>query len=181
MRITSGYAKGRKLIVPKGKDIRPTTDKVRQAIFNMLLSYGLPHNTNIIDIFCGSGALGLEGLSRGANHCAFIDRDTSTIKENAQALGFEDQICIIRKDATKISARPDTLEPAALVFADPPYNKNLLIPALRALKDGNWMTTDALVIAETEKTFTWPQTKDFALKDTRLYGDCRIHIIQTQD
>ncbi|HIF25320.1 MAG TPA: 16S rRNA (guanine(966)-N(2))-methyltransferase RsmD [Micavibrio sp.] len=180
MRITSGSAKGRKLNVPKGNDIRPTTDKVRQAIFNILLSYDLPVNANIIDMFCGSGALGLEGLSRGASHAILIDRDTATAKDNAQDLGFADQTTILRKDATKIGTRPETMPQADLVFADPPYNKDLLVPSLTALKDGGWLTDDAVIIAETEKQFDWPQVAGFTLQDRRLYGDCRIHILTTE-
>jgi len=89
MRITAGSAKNRRLISPENDSVRPASDKVRQAVFNILQSYGLPVDAVVLDLFCGTGAYGLESLSRGAKSCLFVDIDTSYAAENINALGFE--------------------------------------------------------------------------------------------
>lgn len=177
MRITSGQYKGRRLTVPKGKDIRPTSDKVRQALFNMMLRYDLPMDATVIDGFCGSGALGLEALSRGASHCTFIDKNTRPAHENITALGDNDlkpRCHFIQKDARKPGPCPASQAPANLVFLDPPYHKDLIPPTLTALAEGGWMADETLCVLEMEKAYTPALPDTYTPLDNRDYGDTKI-------
>lgn len=178
MRITSGLFRSRKLFLPEGRDIRPTSDKVRQAVFNKLLSYGLPdEDTVVIDAFCGTGALGLEALSRGAAHCVFIDKARDSValcKKNIDALGVKDKATILTADTAKIGPRPATIKPAQLVFLDPPYRQDLVPQALRALAQNGWLAPRSLCIAETESEAPDAAADSFDLLDRRPYGQTEI-------
>ena len=126
MRIVSGIYGGRKLQVPRGKDIRPTSDKVRGAMFNVLRGFDAVDGSRVLDAFCGSGALGLEALSQGAAHVTFCDKSRVSLdlaKENAGALGCAEHSDFILKDALKIDAEAG---PYDLAFLDPPYGQNLI-------------------------------------------------------
>lgn len=176
MRIIGGTARGRQLKTPTGQDIRPTSDKVRLAIFNALFSRGGVVNKVVIDAFCGTGALGCEALSHGADKCIFFDISKTSLalaKENATALEFSGNADFILKDASKIGDRPASTPPAHIIFLDPPYRKGLVVPALDALKNGNWLAKDALVIIETEKEATPPAGYGDLMFD-KLYGDTRV-------
>ncbi|MEM7680297.1 MAG: RsmD family RNA methyltransferase, partial [Pseudomonadota bacterium] len=125
MRIVAGLYGGRRLQVPKNRDIRPTSDKVRGAIFNALASRGVVDGVRVLDLFCGTGALGLEALSRGAVYCTFVDKVRESLdlaKANTASLGADELAAFLLQDATKISDMP---EPYDLVFLDPPYGKDL--------------------------------------------------------
>lgn len=177
MRITSGQYKGRRLTIPNGKDVRPTSDKVRQALFNILLSYDLPVDAIVIDGFCGSGALGLEALSRGASHCTFIDKNTRPARENITALNDKDlnAACLFaQKDARKPGLRPVGQAPANLIFLDPPYHKDLIPPTLTALSESGWLADEALCVLEMEKAYTPDLPDTYTLLDNRDYGDTKI-------
>ena len=128
MRIVGGAHSGRKLSVPKSNDIRPTSDKVRGAIFNALDARGAVNGARVLDAFCGSGALGLEALSRGAAHVTFWDNDSRSLalaKENAASLGVVSDCVFQKRDALK-SPDPKPGEVFDLVFMDPPYRKNMI-------------------------------------------------------
>ncbi|MCC7304687.1 MAG: 16S rRNA (guanine(966)-N(2))-methyltransferase RsmD [Alphaproteobacteria bacterium] len=175
MRIISGIAGGRRLKTPEGRDVRPTSDKVRGAIFNSLRSRGAVEGAQVIDCFCGSGALGLEALSQGAAGCVFIDNNRKSLdlaKENAKTLGFEGRF--IFSDAGKLKTRPEDAEAAGLVFLDPPYNKGLVLPALVALTQGGWIAKDAVAVIEAEKNFKDAIPADFKMLDEKLYGDTKV-------
>ncbi len=177
MRIISGTAGGRRLIAPEGRDVRPTGDKVRGAIFNSLRSRAAVEGAHVIDCFCGSGALGLEALSQGAASCAFIDNDRSSLdlaKKNAAALGLEGGCEFIYKDAAKLKDRFENIRPADLVFLDPPYNKGLVLPALAALQAGGWLAEGATIVAETEKAFKGDFPGAFQTLDEKIYGDTKV-------
>lgn len=181
MRIVSGIAGGRRLEVPKGRDIRPTSDKVRGAIFNALNSRGVIVDARVIDCFCGSGALGLEAISRGAASAVFIDDNRKSLdcaKANAEALGFKAQCKFILKDALKLKEPFADMEKATLVFIDPPYNKGLAFPALEALRAGGWMAEDAMCVVETEKAFALPVPPAFQVLDEKVYGDTKVVFLQ---
>jgi 16S rRNA (guanine966-N2)-methyltransferase len=176
MRIIAGTAGGRKLLTPDGDAIRPTSDKVRGAIFNSLLSKISVQGANVLDCFCGSGALGLEALSRGAAHCTFVDNSRTSLdlaKENAKALKFENASFIF-SDAAKLKAPG---KKASLVFLDPPYNKNLIIPALEALHVNGWLEKDAVAVVETEKTFSETYAA-FVVLDEKNYGDTKVSFLK---
>lgn len=121
MRIVAGSAGGRNLVTPEGDDVRPTKDRVREAIFNSLHSYGWIEDATYLDLFAGSGALGLEALSRGAEHCTFVDNDRRAIAivdENVRRLGFGDEATVRQGDAMALAA---SLPPHDVALLDPPY------------------------------------------------------------
>ena len=175
MKITTGKYRWRVLIAPEGMDVRPTSDNVRQAVFNMLLQYGLPDGAHVIDAFCGTGALGLEALSRGAESCLFIDNAAASLQScRANIAALKAEAKILQKDAAKLKDRPADVTPADLVFLDPPYRKNLIEPALQALIEGNWMTAGAMIVAETEKHAGLVLPPFTKILSQRSYGDTEI-------
>ncbi len=183
MRIVSGIYGGRRLIVPKGRDIRPTSDKVRGAVFNMLRSRGAVEGAQVLDVFCGTGALGLEAISQGAAFCTFIDKNRDSLnlaKQNVTTLGAENESHFILKDAAKLGQRPEDIVPAALAFLDPPYKMNLVVPALAALHGGGWLAKGALLVIEAEKGFNEPFPPSFKIVDTRSYGETQVMLALVQ-
>ena len=181
MRIVSGRFKGRTLKAPGDAALRPTSDKVRQAIFNILEHAGFAagfslEGARVIDLFAGTGALGLEALSRGAKYCLFIEdaaESRAIIRENVEALGLTGASKIWRRDATNLGAL-DTLAPFDLAFLDPPYRRSLIAPALTGLATGGWLNPNALVIAEAAEDETMPVVEGYEMLDDRVYGDTRI-------
>jgi len=181
MRIVSGRFKGRTLKAPGDAALRPTSDKVRQAIFNILEHAGFAAGFSLegaraVDLFAGTGALGLEALSRGAKYCLFIEdaaESRAIIRENVEALGLTGASKIWRRDATNLGAL-DTLAPFDLAFLDPPYRKSLIARALTGLATGGWLNPNALVIAEAAEDETMPAVEGYEMLDDRVYGDTRI-------
>ncbi len=156
-------------------DVRPTSDKVRQAVFNILLQHGLPDGAHVIDAFCGTGALGLEALSRGAESCVFIDSAAASLQScRANIAALKAEAKVLQMDATKLKDRPADIMPADLVFLDPPYRKNLIEPALQALIKGGWLSSGAVIVAETERHagLAWPSSME--ILSQRSYGDTEI-------
>ena len=120
MRVVAGEARGRALLAPPGRDTRPTADRVREATFNALHSLDLVLDATVLDLFAGSGALGIEALSRGARHATFVDHDARTlavVRQNLETTGFGDRSAVVRADAE----RYELLEPVDLALLDPPY------------------------------------------------------------
>lgn len=180
MRVTGGRYKGRKLSVPRGQDIRPTTDKVRQAIFNILLSYDLPQGAVVLDAFCGTGALGIEALSRGAESCLFMDKRRESLactSANIKAFVLDESVYrLLRKDSTKPGSRIDPLRPASLAFFDPPYRCDMVVPALENTANGGFLADAALCVIECEKQFRDSLPPSFTPLDRRIYGDIQLLI-----
>lgn len=172
MRIIAGIKRGLKLMAPEGDAIRPTADKVRSAIFNMLAHgsfAGRLEAARVADIFCGTGAFGCEALSRGAAHVTFIDqaRDAlALVKLNTARAGFNQTCDFLCIDATKLSRAEKAYD---LVFLDPPYRENLLASALTALAAQNWLKQDSLVVAECGRDEK-PVFTNFNIQDQRAYG-----------
>jgi len=185
MRITAGRFKGRTLVPPKDMNVRPTSDKVRQAVFNILEHKDFGCNfrlegARVIDLFAGTGALGLEALSRGARYCLFVDDAAGSralIRQNVEALGLTGASKIWRRDAGKLGPL-DTLSSFDLAFLDPPYRKDLVAPALCGLRDGGWLVSPALAIAEMAEEDYYPPTDGFEVLDDRVYGDTRVVILK---
>jgi 16S rRNA (guanine966-N2)-methyltransferase len=179
MRIIGGTARGRLLKTPVGQEIRPTSDKVRLAIFNALYSRGGVVDKVVLDAFCGTGALGCEAISQGAVKSIFCDisRQSLTLaKENAAALGFEDRAEFILKDAAKLGSRPDKTLPADIIFLDPPYRKNLVTPTLEVLESGNWLADNSLIVIETE--IGAKLEKNYGeIVFNKTYGETQVSII----
>jgi len=185
MRIVAGRFKGRTLKAPGDAALRPTSDKVRQAIFNILEHAGFAadfslDDARIVDLFAGTGALGLEALSRGAKYCLFIEEAAESraiIRENVEALGLTGASKIWRRDATSLGPL-DTLSPFDLAFLDPPYRKGLIAPALKGLLVGGWLNPNALIVAEAAEDEAIPVVEGFEILDDRVYGDTRIAFLQ---
>jgi 16S rRNA (guanine966-N2)-methyltransferase len=181
MRITGGEAKGRLLISPKGMDIRPTSDRVREAIFN-IIGHDLS-GLKVLDLFAGTGSLGLEALSRSAKLSVFIDnaqRSIKIIKKNLASCGYQESGIILKRDLKKgISPNHPVLQQSfGLVFLDPPYGKNLIVPSLEKLSEGI-LSNEARVVAEFSKTEKLPHIiRNLEMADTRRYGDTRINIYE---
>lgn len=181
MRIVSGLYRGRRIEAPKGRMVRPTTDKVRGAIFNVLQSQGLMESAVCLDIFCGTGGMGLEALSRGARFCTFVDsaRDSlAATRSNIEALGAEEQSRVIAADALKLAARTDVSPPADLAFLDPPYERGLIVPALERLHAGGWLASDSVIVCEAEKRYDGAFPDFLALEDDRTYGEVRVFFLR---
>lgn len=180
MRIVGGRLKGRGLQTPRTQGIRPTSDKVRESIFNVLMhSNEAPsiEGAKIIDLFAGTGALGLEAVSRGASYALFVEENASAravIRENIEALGLQGVTRIFRRDATRLGPA-GARDQYALVFLDPPYGKGLAERALAALSDGGWLTPNAVIVLEEAAgaAIDWPG--DFDPFDHRTYGDTAVH------
>jgi 16S rRNA (guanine966-N2)-methyltransferase len=179
MRIVAGKFKGAKIEAPKGLTTRPTSDRVRQALFNVLI-HGAPGldlaDLRVLDLFAGSGALGLEALSRGARFAVFIEESAearAAIRRNVEALGLTGATKIWRRDATKLG-EAGTLQPFDLIFCDPPYGKGLGERAIAAASQGGWVAPGAVAVIEehAERTIEWPAP--FQEIDRRRYGETAI-------
>lgn len=177
MRIVGGKFKGRKLDAPTGKDVRPTSDRAREGIFNILAhSIDWPgfEGQTVLDVFSGTGALGLEAMSRGAAHGVFIDNDAQSIKclrANAAALGEAANITPLRLDATRLAPPPRIAKaPLGLVFLDAPYGSTLSDQTLLGLGHKGWLAGGAIVIVETGKDDALSVPQDFDTLDARSYG-----------
>lgn len=181
MRIISGLYKGHKLQTPDNNAIRPTSDKVRGAIFNTLFQYTDFTDLTVIDGFCGTGALGLEALSRGAAHCLFIDKAKDSLnltRQNAEKLKApKESAAFLNADITALKTIKQSA-PAQLLFLDPPYNQDLAPKALQALTQLNALAENALCVIETDKNKSpiWPA--DFAPLDQRTYGATALHYLR---
>ncbi|GJL96060.1 MAG: methyltransferase [Hyphococcus sp.] len=184
MRIISGAFKGRPIIAPKGLTSRPTTDRTRESVFNILANRDdfSFDGARVIDLFAGSGALGLEALSRGAAWCQFVEIDASArgaIRDNIEALGLFGCTRIHRRSATALGDKPASSgEPFTLAFLDPPYGKDLAAPTLRALRNGGWLAADALIVIEQSKDEAPAEEDGFTEKDRRFFGKTQIGFYQ---
>jgi 16S rRNA (guanine966-N2)-methyltransferase len=177
MRIVGGRLRGRNLASPKSAAIRPTADRLRESLFNVLLhGHGDPvTNARVLDLFAGTGALGLEALSRGASFALLIDDGAEAralIRANVEALGLGGTSRIFRRDARKLGgAHP--LPPFSLVFADPPYGKGFAEAALRSAREGGWLEPDALIVVEEAKGKFSPPAP-FVELERRAYDDTEL-------
>lgn len=181
MRIVSGTYRGRRLIVPQNNAIRPTSDKVRGAVFNMLHARGAVEGVRVLDAFCGSGGLGLEALSRGAGHATFFDKahmSLNVAKENASALGVLGQCDFKLQDCLKIPKRSPVDNMYGLVFLDPPYGQGLVERALFVLHQQDWLSDDALVVCETEKDAPRAVGVNFSGIIEKTYGAIKIRLLR---
>ncbi|MGZ6050453.1 MAG: 16S rRNA (guanine(966)-N(2))-methyltransferase RsmD [Phenylobacterium sp.] len=189
MRIVSGNFRGKTLAAPAGEATRPTSDRARQAIFNILehaaWSKGV-RDLRVIDLFAGSGALGFEALSRGAAFCLFVETDEGArgaIRQNVDALspngGLFGVTRVHRRDATDLGVRPGGDGPAfGLAFLDPPYGKGLGEAALARLAEGGWLAPGAIVVFERGAGEPDVSVAGFTPLDVRDYGAARVHFLR---
>ena len=181
MRIVGGKFRGKALAGPTSEATRPTSDRVRESIFN-ILAHGIADFTledaRVMDLFAGTGALGLEAISRGAKFCLFVEEDSAArgvIRNNADACGVIGQCKIWRRDATDLGpSAPQS--PYSLVFVDPPYGKGLGEKALRSLVAGGWLAAGAIVVLEEAEKAVVAEVTGVDLLDQRTYGDTQVRI-----
>lgn len=177
MRVVGGRLKGRSLKGPSGQGVRPTSDRLRESLFN-ILSHGeeeVIEGARVLDLFAGTGALGIEALSRGASHALFVDDGSEAralLRANIEALGLGGLTRIFRRDATKLGEAPS--EPFTLAFLDPPYGRSLGEPALAALRDGGWLAPGATCILEETADVDVAPVDGFSLTERRVYGDTQV-------
>lgn len=181
MRIVAGRYRGRALVAPEGQGTRPTSDRARQAVFNVLehAAWAEPlDGLRVMDLFAGSGALGFEAMSRGAGFCLFVETDDDArgaIRENADALGVMGATRVHRRSATDLGTRPGSDgEAFDLAFLDPPYGKGLGEQALARLIEGNWLTPGAVVVFERGSDEPEIETPGYERLDQRDYGAARV-------
>lgn len=182
VRIITGAWRGRSIEVPPGQLIRPTADRVRQALFNRLAhafaeSVFKLTGADIVDVFAGTGALGLEALSRGAAQCTFIDRNPEVVallKRNVAKLGAEDRAVVMNADGAHLPRAAATFD---LAFLDPPYGEGLVTPALLGLDRQGWLKPGGLVAVETDAGDPEPAAENFTLVDRRTYGRVAVSFL----
>ena len=183
MRIVGGQHRGRPLAAPRTRDIRPTSDRLRESLFNILVhGHGDPvTGARVLDLFAGTGALGLEAMSRGAAFALLVDDGAEAralIRENVEALGLGGTTRIFRRDATKLGdVHPN--EPFSLVFLDPPYGRGLGGQALASARAGGWLTRDALIVVEEAADAAFAAPEGFTEIERRRYDDTEIVFLNT--
>ncbi len=181
MRIVGGAHKGRRLTSPKGLDIRPTSDRAREALFN-ILSHGdydgLPEDRAVLDVFAGTGALGLEALSRGAGQVCFIEQNKAAARQiqyTADDMGEGARIQVLTRDATRPGPAPNSFD---LVLMDAPYRMGLSETSLAALADLGWLAKHCVCCVELAKVEQFQAGTAFTVLDERTYGAARIVILR---
>jgi 16S rRNA (guanine966-N2)-methyltransferase len=184
MRIVGGRFGGRPLVGPKPGigTIRPTSDRLRESLFNVLAhAYDdVVEGARVLDLFAGTGALGLEALSRGASYAVFIEESAEgrgLIRDNVESFGLTGRTKIFRRDATELG-EAGTLAPFSLVFADPPYGKGLGERALQSAKAGGWLRPGALCVVEEAAAAPFEAGPGFSVLDERNYGETIIRFIE---
>jgi 16S rRNA (guanine966-N2)-methyltransferase len=181
MRIVGGDYKGRALTTPDGRNTRPTSDRAREAIFNILAHAGWAPDLDgarVMDVFAGSGALGFEALSRGASFCLFVETDEAArgaIRDNVETFGLFGRTRVHRRDATQLGQRPGAqAEAFDLVFLDPPYYKGLGEKALDCLKTGGWLSENAIIVFERGVDEGDFATDVWEKINTKIYGAAQV-------
>jgi len=183
MRVVGGRLKGRNLAAPSSQHIRPTADRLRESLFNILIhSYGDPiTGARVLDLFAGTGALGVEAISRGAAFALFVDNGAEAralLRNNVEALGLGGVTKVYRRDATNLGpAHP--IEPFSLVFLDPPYRMKLAEEALVSLRDGGWLTPGALAVVEEAKAAEFSAPEGFDELERRVYDDSEFVFLRS--
>ncbi|OEO29220.1 16S rRNA (guanine(966)-N(2))-methyltransferase RsmD [Devosia insulae DS-56] len=184
MRIVAGKFRGKALLSPSDDSIRPTSDRARESVFNILSSRIGVHldGVKVLDLFAGTGALGLEALSRGASGAVFVDNGAESrgiIRDHIEAFGIAGIAKLLRRDATALGPA-GTLGPFDLVFLDPPYAKGLGEQALVSLREGNWLARDATIVLEERADVELALPQGFTIDDRRAYGAAAVHFIRAQ-
>lgn len=179
MRIIAGKYRGKILAAPNTRDTRPTSDRARESVFNVLagrlMKHGVPWSElSVLDAFAGTGALGVEAASRGVQNVSFMEKDAEALKALRQNAAF------LERDGYRVSIRSDVLlppsvaEPVDLVFMDPPYGKGLIPPAIQALSESGWLGKRTLCVIETEKNEKLFLPNAFTVHEERMYGKAKI-------
>lgn len=182
MRVVGGRLKGRNIASPTTQAIRPTADRLRKSLFNILIhAYENPVlDARVLDLFAGTGALGIEAVSRGAGFTLFVDNGSEAralLRNNVEALGLGGVTKVYRRDAADLGpAHP--VEPFSLVFLDPPYRMKLAEKALTSLRDGGWLTPGALLVVEEAKDAAFAAPEGFEELERRAYDDTEFTFLR---
>jgi 16S rRNA (guanine966-N2)-methyltransferase len=177
VRIIGGTHRGRRIAAPKGAHTRPSGDRVREALFNLVGPVG---GASVLDLYAGSGALGLEALSRGAAFALFIDEGAEAralLRENVATLGLGGTTRIFRRDATKLGAA-HPIEAFSLAFLDPPYGRGLAEQALASARAGGWLAPGALVVVEEAATPGFATPEGFDELERRNYDESALTVLR---
>jgi 16S rRNA (guanine966-N2)-methyltransferase len=183
MRVVGGRLRSRPLTKPKSNAVRPTSDRLREALFNILMHACDDPVTGarVLDLFAGTGALGIESISRGASYTLFVDEGVEAralLRTNVESLGLGGVTRIFRRDATTLGpAHP--LEPFDLVFLDPPYGKGLAEKALTSAREGGWLKPEALVVVEESANAGFVAPEGFSELERRRYDDTEFVFLRT--
>jgi 16S rRNA (guanine966-N2)-methyltransferase len=183
MRVVGGRLRGRMLAAPKTQHIRPTADRLREALFNILIhAYGDPvGQARVLDLFAGTGALGIEALSRGATFALFVDDGAEAralLRENVASLGLGGTSRVFRRDATRLGpAHP--VAPFSLAFLDPPYGQDLATSALTSARAGGWLVPEAIVVVEEAAKSAFTAPHGFTELERRRYDDTELIFLRT--
>lgn len=175
MRIIAGNFKGRRLLVPPGQAIRPTGERAREALFDVL-EHGQPpvRGTRFLDLFCGTGAVGLEAHSRGAAEVVLVEHDRAALevaRANVARLGAPTSVRLLARDASRLGPAP---RPFDLIFLDPPYRSGLAGATLEVLAQAGWVAADARVIVELGATEDLDLPAPYSLERARRYGSAKF-------
>jgi len=178
MRIIAGQFRGRKLFTPDDASVRPTTDRLRESIFNVITSrIGTFEAARVADLFAGTGAFGLEALSRGAAEILFVEKHPKLLGDNIELLNAGNETSVLAADATALPKQ----QPFNVIFMDPPYNRGLIEPAIDSLKDSNWISRNTLVVVERDEKedVKFPSF----LSEVRVlkHGNRRVHFFEVID
>jgi len=182
VRVVGGRLRGRTIASPSSREIRPTADRLRESLFNILMhAYGDPvSGARVLDLFAGTGALGIEAVSRGAAFALFIDSGAEAralLRQNVEALGLGGVTKVYRRDATKLGP-VHPLEPFSLVFLDPPYGKGLAETSVVSLQDGGWLAPRALLVVEEATSSKFAVPEGFDEVERRVYDDTEFIVLR---
>lgn len=184
MRVVAGRLRGRNIASPSSNDIRPTQDRLRESVFNILMhAYENPVlDARVLDLFAGTGALGIEAISRGAAFTLFVDNGAEAralLRNNVEALGLGGVTKVFRRDATNLGpAYP--VEPFSLAFLDPPYGRGLADKALTSMREGKWLNPGALVVVEETKAAALSAPKGYEELERRAYDETEFVFLRAQ-
>lgn len=180
MRIVTGRLRGRNIITPDGLSTRPTSDQARESLFNILIhaDWAPPlEGASVADIFAGSGALGFEAISRGAEFCLFVENNPKAIaalRANQSQMGLEENTRIVRQNAARLRIAPANMRGQfSYIFMDPPYHKALWRPALSQIKAGNYVADEGIIVLEVAADEE-VDSGDFTLIDSRVWGAAKM-------
>jgi 16S rRNA (guanine(966)-N(2))-methyltransferase RsmD len=179
MRVIAGTCKGRRLVAPKGSHTRPALDRIKESVFSILFDVG---DQTVLDLFAGSGSVGIEALSRGASAATFVENNTAALRAlatNLAACNFEEQSTIIKQDVAralnKLSKQGASFD---LIFVDPPYLKDLVNPTLATLGSSELAHTETRIVVEHHPKEPIDEIEGLVLTDTRIYGQTHISFLK---
>ena len=184
VRIVGGSLRGLRLRAPAGERVRPTGERVREALFDILIHGGMSaplEGARVVDLFAGTGALGLEALSRGAAHLTAVESEADVrgvLRANVEALGCSDRVTVVAADATHL---PPAITACDLALLDPPYHVGLAAPALAALLGGGWLEDAATVVVEHAVDDPFEPPASLAVRDRRRYGRTGLTLLSPAD